>query len=203
MRGGAALILLGPDQAVLAEFEQYWSAELNKLARKNTEAMGLRRRPVPKPGNLERISLLMDDPDRSKPNGTSIAFVIENRNVRALFLSDAHPSTIISSLRSYSPYEKCIEFDVIKVAHHGSAANNTSTLLNLLQSPLWLISSDGSRHQHPDPEAIARLVLTPIQDKVLLFNYRTKFNETWAQPDLSKYYRYEAKYADASISIEL
>lgn len=203
LQSGAVLTLLGPTQTVLADFERYWDSELEKLGTEPTPSLGVRRRPVPRPGNLERLASLLNEPDRAKPNGTCIAFVLEHDGDRALFLADAHPDTTAHALHRYSQRRARIDFAAIKVAHHGSAANNTSELVDRLESKMWLISSDGSRHQHPDPEAIARLVLAPLPNKTLLFNYRTEFNEVWSDPNISRYYGYAVKYADAPISVDL
>jgi beta-lactamase superfamily II metal-dependent hydrolase len=145
----------------------------------------------------------MDEPDRAKPNGTSIAFVLQYNGERTLFLADGHPDAMASALQRYRPQEKLIDFAAIKVAHHGSAANNTSQLVKKLQSRRWFISSDGSRHQHPDPEAVARLVLAPLRDKTLFFNYRTEFNEVWSRSDIEHHYGYTTNYSEAPIAVDL
>jgi beta-lactamase superfamily II metal-dependent hydrolase len=146
------------------------------------------------PGNVEQIATQLDSPDNTKANGTSIAFVLEYQGRRALFSADAHPNTLINGLERFSQGTERVEFAVVKVAHHGSAANSTSQLMNRLASDLWLISSNGSRHQHPDPEAVARIVLTPLRNKKLIFNYRTKFNGIWSAPELANRYEYHAVY---------
>ncbi|MEZ5082471.1 MAG: hypothetical protein R2750_03330 [Bacteroidales bacterium] len=41
-----------------------------------------------------------------------------------------------------------------KVSHHGSKSNISKKLLDLLDAKHYLISTNGDRHNHPDPEAI-------------------------------------------------
>ena len=47
-----------------------------------------------------------------------------------------------------------------------------------MNAPLHLISSDGTATRHPNPEAIARTIVTQDHPR-LRFNYRTKFTERW------------------------
>jgi beta-lactamase superfamily II metal-dependent hydrolase len=135
-----------------------------------------------------------DEPDTTKPNGTSIAFALAHDNRRVLFGADAHPDDLAQALRRLEPEAERIHFDAVKVIHHGSAANNTSQLTGLLESPLWLISTDGSRHRHPDPEAIARIVLTKSAGKKLLFNYATRYNRVWENAELQVHFDYRVEY---------
>jgi len=201
--GGGAVTLLGPPRAKLAAFAEeweFWFDELSKPAKKSLAAKG--RRPVPAPGMLEAMARTEDTPDTAKPNGTSITFVIEHADKRVLFCADAHPGDLASALSRYGGDGR-IRFDAVKVAHHGSAANNTSLLVNRLESPVWLVSSNGSRYKHPDPEAIARIVLSPLRDKRLLFNYCTPYNKAWADDELAKYYLYRPEFGNGPTVVDL
>ncbi|WP_244077728.1 hypothetical protein, partial [Aeromonas caviae] len=55
-------------------------------------------------------------------------------------------------------------FDAIKVSHHGSLHNTNVELLSLIDAPIYLISSDGSRHGHPDFEVLAEIVDRPARE---------------------------------------
>jgi hypothetical protein len=68
-------------------------------------------------------------------------------------------------------------------------------LIDVLESPLWLISSSGAHHQHPDPEAISRIILAPAANKQLIFNYRSNFNAVWDVAPLPEHYAYRPVYA--------
>ena len=157
LASGAILTLLGPTRVKLAAFESEWGREIAKLElhQEAEDALAARARPVPAPGLVEGLARLRDKADDRKPNGTSIAFVIQYRGRRALFLADAHPDDMAKNIVRYGGANGRVSFNAIKVSHHGSAANNTSQLIDLLESPLWLVSSSGSYHQHPDPEAIS------------------------------------------------
>jgi hypothetical protein len=149
---------------------------------------------VPTVDNVPIIAGQLDSADDKKANGTSIVFIIEHANRRVLFGADAHPDDLAFALRRFQPEGERIYFDAVKAPHHGSAANNTSQLVNVLESPIWLISSDGSRHRHPDPEAIARIVLAQPKQKKLMFNYSTPFNLVWGPSELRSRFEYQVEF---------
>ena len=196
-----SIVLLGPPKAEVADFFKQWKREVKRLDIEVTPDLARRSRPTVDAQNLRSLALQRDEPDTAKPNGSSICFVIEqyDRNLkRALFLADAHPDDVAVALERYEPGGKRIAFDAIKAAHHGSAANNTSQLIARLQSKLWLVSSDGSRHGHPDPETLARIALAPDCRKVIAFNYETSFNRDWMKPDIQAAYGFTTKFGDGN-----
>lgn len=115
--------------------------------------------------------------DKELGNGSSIAFVLEVDDKRILMLADAHAEPIIEQLQALYPEESTIYFDAIKVAHHGSFSNNPKSLYDLIDSPLYLISTNGGHpsHVHPDLETIAFIINRPLRgpfiDRKLIFNY--------------------------------
>jgi hypothetical protein len=128
---------LTPSKEKLVNFASDWARELEKFGRPPTPVLGARPRPTPRVGSLEEIAKQLDTPDRAKANGTSIAFAISYRRNSALFLGDAHPDDMAGSLNRLAMQPGRLEFDLIKVAHHGSARNNTSALIAKLDSRLW------------------------------------------------------------------
>jgi beta-lactamase superfamily II metal-dependent hydrolase len=113
-------------------------------------------------------------PDTSIPNSSSIALIISAGNKRALFLGDAWAEDVVASLLPLQATTTPIIFDAIKVSHHGSLHNTSVDLLSVADSPCFLISSDGSRHGHPDFEVLAEIVDRPAPFKRhLFFNYET------------------------------
>lgn len=57
----------------------------------------------------------------------------------------------------------------MKLSHHGSEYNTSSDLLGLLDSPIYIVSTDGSRHGLPNKRTIARIIKS-TQGEVY-FNY--------------------------------
>lgn len=118
--------------------------------------------------------------DKSPPNGSSIAFLLEVGEKRALFLGDAHPSTIANHLRQLNTP---IDLAALKVSHHGSRRNTSPDLCSTFRVAHALISTDGSKHGHPDMETLLWLVSS--QPRITLhFNYATSVAEAISKPDL-------------------
>jgi beta-lactamase superfamily II metal-dependent hydrolase len=125
--------------------------------------------------------------DSSIHNGSSIAFVIENQDKKLLFLGDAHPQTIIDSLTSmgYST-QNPLKVDFVKLSHHGSKANTNYDLLNLIKSDNFLISSNGSQHNLPDKQCLARIINS--KKKVnLYFNYPNLISQIFSEQDFKDF----------------
>jgi beta-lactamase superfamily II metal-dependent hydrolase len=109
--------------------------------------------------------------DSSIPNGSSIAFLIESGDSKALFLGDALPSTICNSLTLLGYTEQNpLKVGLCKVAHHGSKANLNERLLSLVCADQYVISTDGSRHGLPNKQALARIRRHSPSSRIL-FNY--------------------------------
>jgi hypothetical protein len=80
--------------------------------------------------------------------------------------ADAHPGAIETSLRSLGASEASrYKLDCFKVSHHGSKANTSPELLKIIDCTCFAFSTDGSRHGHPDPEAIARILTADSRKK--------------------------------------
>lgn len=125
--------------------------------------------------------------DDSIHNGSSIAFVVEKQGKNVLFLSDAHPQTIIDSLVSlgYSP-ENPLKVDFVKLSHHGSKSNTCIELLNLIQSDNFLISSNGCKHKLPDKRCLARIIKNK-EHANLYFNYPELGSNIFTKQDFLDY----------------
>ncbi|EKM5064313.1 MBL fold metallo-hydrolase [Cronobacter turicensis] len=109
--------------------------------------------------------------DQSIYNGSSIAFLIESGEAKALFLGDAHATSICTSLRNlgYSE-EEPLTVGLCKLAHHGSKANTSKELLSLIKSERFIVSTNGLRHGLPNKRTIARIKAASPNSSVL-FNY--------------------------------
>jgi len=129
--------------------------------------------------NLEDESF---KPDSAEPNGTSIAFILIYNLKKYLFLGDAHIPLIVEELNKYKEYYNSkgkIEFEFIKLSHHGSKANLNQDFLNLVETENFIILTDGSKFQHPDKETLSRIILKRPNKKSIInfiFNYPTMLN---------------------------
>lgn len=140
--------------------------------------------------------------DREPPNGSSIAFVAEYGGRRVLLAGDAHPDALAAALEPLAKAEGGrYRVDVFKVSHYGSRKNTSPALARLLDCRRFAVSTDGSRHGHPDPEAIARLLkFAPAGRRRLYFNYRTERTSPWDEDgELKDRYDYDCRWPDAGL----
>jgi hypothetical protein len=79
----------------------------------------------------------------------------------------------------------------VKVSHHGSKGNTSSALLKLIDSPRWLISTNGDKYEHPDQECVARIVKIAHPRK-MYFNYSSAFTEPWFADAAQRKFGYQA-----------
>lgn len=130
--------------------------------------------------------------DDSASNGSSIAFVIEGNNKRILFLGDSHPSLVCQSLKTYYKSDEFpIYFDLIKISHHGSFANNSPELLSLIQTDKMIFSTNGKKHGHPDKETIAHIISGGNKNLKLYFNYSSEPSSLFSNLELQEKYKYK------------
>ena len=188
---GLTLTLLSPDDAGLSALEREWDKALADAALRKGDP----DEAPPAPKGLERLSTLdvpalaarPFKPDTAEPNGSSIAFLAEHDGRKVLLAADAHPDVLTRRLRAlgYSKQSR-LKLDLFKLSHHGSKANLSPELLTLIDCTRFAISTDGSRHNFPDPECIARILVSdPDRDKTFYFNYPQKNAALWASdPDL-------------------
>jgi hypothetical protein len=101
-----------------------------------------------------------------------------------------------AQLPTTGPNEKVppLKVDVFKLPHHGSRANVTLELLDLVKAHHYITSTSGRRFKHPDEEAMARVITrgrpTTNVTPTLWFNYSTVTTSPWMQPALAEEYRY-------------
>jgi len=114
--------------------------------------------------------------DESVANSSSIAFLFEFAGRKILLAGDAYPSVMAEGLRKmgYSPAHP-LTLDAFKVAHHGSRANTSDELLQLLRCDNYMISTNSMRFDHPDKECLARIIWANRDraNTAFYFNYDT------------------------------
>ena len=220
---GLKLAILSPTPEALKDLRKDWQKYLDALHR------GLPSPQTKQPGRVATRSLSLEDvaarktnDDDATPNGSSIAFLAEFEGRSLLFGADAHPSVLVPALRSLArqrarlaatvPDNKIppLEVDVFKLPHHGSRANVTLQLLDLVKARHYITSTSGRRFKHPDEEAMARVITRGRPAKnvtpTLWFNYSAATTSPWMQPALTEEYRYRVAgptSANSGVSIRL
>ncbi|WP_422355617.1 AVAST type 1 anti-phage system MBL fold metallo-hydrolase Avs1a [Roseivirga pacifica] len=157
---------------------------------------------IPDVENLAKGSFFED---RSPTNGSSIAFVLEYSGKKLLFLGDSHPSVVVQSLKSiYSSEKWPLQFDVIKLSHHGSWSNNSPELFTLIDAPKYIISTNGKGHGHPDEETIASVVSRESEYiRELYFNYPSEKATSFDVAELRERFRYSIIQGDGKSPIQI
>ncbi len=216
---GMVLTLLGPTKDKLSEMRDRWESDLISADpekqiepgdwERALELLGRDRRHGPDilsaghegPILVEELAEVPFNADGSEPNGSSISFLAEFDGKAVLFAGDAHAPQLASSVQRLIKargLDGRLSLDALKMAHHGSARNNSYELLELLDCRRYLLSSNGSRHHHPDPETLAR-VLTINEDGVeFCFNYKSDESLPWADETLKSKHKYSAIYPEGS-----
>jgi hypothetical protein len=210
------LTLLCPTWDDLTALKAYWERELDQMQPGDVEAameiFSDRRAVQPDVlGGLVDVEGLLErpyEPDAREPNGSSIAFLAEHDGHAVLFTGDAHPPALERSIEQLlqARGQARLALDALKVSHHGSKGNTSPKLLELLDCRRYLISTNGSRHDHPDQEAIAWIVdrnRECAEPTELYFNYRTEQNEVWDDDELKEEWNYRTHYPPAGCLVDL
>ncbi|HKG06717.1 MAG TPA: MBL fold metallo-hydrolase [Pedobacter sp.] len=207
------IYLLSPDQAKLSALYTFWQDELTKfkvdmpkyhsgyddafemLATWEKDQVIKPAKTISDGESLEELAAKIPIEDKTIINGSSIAFVLETGNHKLLMLADAHPNLILKSLEAYQVGP--LFFDLIKVSHHGSFGNISIPFLEKVDSKIYLFSTNGKGHDHPDKETIAHIVNRPAEfERQLIFNYKTKNAEYFNREDWKTKYNYSIQYLD-------
>lgn len=206
--GLPTLTLLSPTPARLDDLYKVWARELERLRRKE-------RDPAEPPArvsrgtkpSLEELAARNTPTDKSVPNGSSIAFLLEHRGASVLLAADAFSTVLVPALRALSARRGLagpLAVDALKLSHHGSRANVTQELLKAVQARHYIVSTNNSYFKHPSDEAVAR-VITAGGKPTLWFNYDTPRNRAWAEEALVQRYGHQVQLAqdNAGIWLEL
>jgi hypothetical protein len=193
--GGARAVILAPGPNKLKALAKEWEKVViaaGLVPGEGADGPGAKvaQRPkvvAPLPAVLDRAALEQlakaSPKDSSKANGSSISFVVEFGGKRLLLTGDVHADTLLVGLRRYGELvgEPRPHFDLVKLPHHGSDANVTSTLVAAIDASRYLVSSNGDGYGHPDDAAIARLILGSPRPITLYANYASYRTLPWAE----------------------
>jgi len=188
---GITITLLSPTVQKLEKLEKFWKKELKRIGFKGRfgpndlfddayEFLLLKEKEVnqatvdtPASSSQASFDILFGKKvveDGRVSNGSSIAFILEMNGKRLLFLGDSHPSVILASLKSIYG-ERALQFDFIKISHHGSYYNSNLDLLNFIDAPKYCISTDGLG-RHPNLETLCWIVgRNSTYTRTVCFNY--------------------------------
>lgn len=197
--GGMTLTLLSPTRLELAKLAPVWTREMRKYGLEPGSRVDYGRFLKGVPSTSTDIDELASAPfggDAGAPNGTSIAVLAEFGRASMLFAADAHAPVLVTSLKALIAQRggTRLKVDAFKVSHHGSQNNVSSELIQLLECPRYILSTNGEHFGHPDRQAIARIIKHGGPAAALYFNYTSQYNEVWGRRDLQERYGFTAHY---------
>jgi glyoxylase-like metal-dependent hydrolase (beta-lactamase superfamily II) len=207
---GMRATVLGPTRAELQALLQDWESVLQDedwvpgdAARALAELDERSRLDVPPPVPAPP-DVLGDEfqPDTSKANASSIAFLLEDGDGRRLLLTgDTHSAVLVPQLEALGDGER-VKVDAFKLPHHGSRRNVSREMLAAVDPGRYLISSSGAKFQHPDRATVERILERHAGESRpprLSFNYRSPYNEMWADPRLQEERHYSASFPEGLV----
>jgi len=196
--GGLQLTLLSPTLDRLVALGATWRKVIEDAGFQPGDIDTMRaelkkRKYLPTPADvMGRVEEGPGGSDNSEANGSSIAVLAEYNGVSALLTGDAFADVLAASLsRADASTDKPLPVDLWKLAHHGSWANFTPELFTLVKTRRYLVSTDGSGHEHPHARTLDYIIDNyPWRGRPeLIFNYRSPTTEPWAaeQPSTRKF----------------
>lgn len=204
---GCRLTILSPTPIQTKKLRDRWEVELAEAGLEPDspeEAMARLKKSKLQPDmdfgaeefSVEKLAAKPFKEDSTVANGSSIAFLLEYQNKRCLLVGDAHPGVLENSINKLIRKEggTKLKIDLFKLPHHGSKHNLSPSLLKLLDCQHFLVSSDGGYFNHPDPEAIARVVAPAGGQPKVMFNYLSERNEMWNDKELMAQHGYQAMF---------
>ena len=205
--GGMDLTLLSPGVSELEQLRPFWEQECREhglipsVEPPPPEEMPSFGFEVLGPPDVEALAEAPSEDDHSKANASSIAFLAEFDGRRALLAGDAYADVLSDALqRLVAPGGgDRLRLDAFKLSHHGSKSNVTPEILEKVDCQRYLFSTNGggSRLQHPNQEAVARVLKYGGEAPQLYFNYRQVYNRIWNDQGLMDQYGYCVRYPAA------
>lgn len=202
-RGNPRITLLSPTPRQLTSLFKVWDRELERLHRKEHERPALAPASRRGPGTFDPklLAAKVTAVDKAPANGSSIAFLLEHGNASVLLAADAFSTVLVPALLSLARHRQQpapLKLDALKLSHHGSRANVTTDLLKVVQADHYIVSTNGAIFNHPDDEAIARVVVHGGQRPRLWFNFDNDRSRPWADASRRALHGYEVELPPAS-----
>ncbi|WP_332736853.1 hypothetical protein [Flavihumibacter sp.] len=140
--GNLTITIVGPTkenlEALKTEWEEWITARENEMGA----------------GNFNILSMS----DKSIPNLSSIAFLIEGNGRSMLFTGDGRGDHLTEGLKKKGLLNNGrMHVEVLKVAHHGSDRNTNRTFFENITADTYVISANG-KHSNPDYATLSWII---------------------------------------------
>jgi beta-lactamase superfamily II metal-dependent hydrolase len=203
--GGMKVTVLSPTRDELRILAPYWEREVKKAHLDPGDAHGamqlLGARPALRWDALGGASIDVDklaettfDAETAEANGSSIILLAEFDGKSCLLAGDGHAQVLAKTIPRLVRMRGNADVDTFKLPHHGSMNNVSLDLVKAVPAAQYLFSSNGAKYEHPDEEAVSRVLVGSDHDKELVFNYRTVHNEMWADGGLLSPYNATSRF---------
>lgn len=152
--------ILSPDQKQYDSFVENWKREEEERAGKSKKIEISTKQGRDFHFSVEELASKPFQEDTSLENRSSIAFLLECHDFKAVFTGDCAPSVLENSLLSlgYSETNQ-LKLDFFKISHHSSKSNTSPSLLKLIDCQNFGISSNSSnRDFFPHKETLSRII---------------------------------------------
>jgi beta-lactamase superfamily II metal-dependent hydrolase len=212
LKGGMGITLLSPDIPTLKKLAINWGTESkylkdpkafreqleNDYRYKRSDILGGEK-------TIAQLQSAVVGQDNSLANASSIAFIAKYQEKTCLFAGDATTPVLLPAVNKILKEEKLTKLavDAWKLAHHGSKKSTREELMEKMDTPVILVCSDGTRYSHPDPETIAKLLKFSKSELTFYFNYLTKDNGRWENPQHKSVPKFNVRYGDGEMGISL
>ncbi len=203
--GGLQVTVVGPPYRELQRLRRDWKRTIEKLklrpGDKRTAEKLIEDQKKYQPDrlggepNLKTWAARKFEDDGSVPNASSISLLAEYKGRSFLFTGDATSASLVDGLDRLKKERGLtrIRVDALKVPHHGSKNNLSTEVMKRLSCENFLISTNGSKFDHPDDDAIARII-TGSKNPKLYFNYFSPDNQKWANKRWQRKHKYRTVY---------
>ncbi|UVL11441.1 MBL fold metallo-hydrolase [Pseudomonas rhodesiae] len=203
LAGGMKVTVLGPTVQRLKELKPEWDKEIKIATQKKEQARSVSvlepmgaslSLELPSAQSLKNLAKQKPLRDTKAANGSSIVLLLEYEDKKILLAGDSFAEDLVEAVTQLSP-ERPLQLAAFKVPHHCSRGNISERLIATINCPNWLISTDGSRHKHPDDEGIASILHYGENTSVrLLFNVSSKYNSKWSRTEWQSRFSYSTDY---------
>lgn len=177
--------IVGPNKKNLKNLKEKWEEWLEK----QEDAVAR--------GNFNFLKMA----DRSVPNLSSIAFLVEGDGKTILFTGDSRGDHLEDGLYQAGllNYEGRLHVDIFKVQHHGSDRNSDARFFEVVTADTYVISADGE-NDNPDIATlgwIAEAARKQGRRFKLVITNKTASTKKFEKDYDKDEYRYSVKYIGA------
>ena len=108
----------------------------------------------------------------------------------------------MNSIKNLYKNDEIVEFDIIKISHHGSLKNNFEWI-EKLYSKKYIVSTNGKSNGHPHKEVLAKILQNNFKQKEFYFNYPIRLKEELEKEELQEIYNYSVEFGDGKSILKI